>query len=269
MADRELIGNCIQLALGGGSVAVWALILARKARGIPPLVPVEQHPVSWPAAAVCMTFLVAFLLPPFLMLAISSWLGPQEIVSLARVQRMCLCQVAQVMTVVGLLAVAGPLKKEDFGCRLANWRRDALVGAIGWLASILAIVLARKCQEIMGWRDPDSEHVMFQILMHSSDKYSLFWIVLSAVVLAPIAEELLYRVLLQGFAQSQMAPGLAIFVSSCVFVAQHAVFDWLPLMALSLILGYVYNRRRSYLAVVVLHALFNGVMLGLATMMRK
>jgi membrane protease YdiL (CAAX protease family) len=36
----------------------------------------------------------------------------------------------------------------------------------------------------------------------------------------------------------------------------------LPLLPLALVLGYVYDRRHSYLAVVVLHALFNLTMLA-------
>ncbi|HEY3964048.1 MAG TPA: CPBP family intramembrane glutamic endopeptidase, partial [Planctomycetaceae bacterium] len=95
------------------------------------------------------------------------------------------------------------------------------------------------------------------------------WIIVSAVILAPVAEELLYRVLLQGWAQGQMASWKAIVFSSFVFVVQHDPFDWLPLIPLALILSYVYNRRRSYLAVVVLHALFNGVMLALAALTKK
>jgi membrane protease YdiL (CAAX protease family) len=97
----------------------------------------------------------------------------------------------------------------------------------------------------------------------------VFWIVLSAAFLAPLTEELLYRVLLQGWAQSHLAPWQAIVASSFVFVAQHSMSDWLPLLPLALILGYVYHRRRSYLAVVVLHALFNGVMLALAWLARR
>ncbi len=269
MADRELIGNCAQLILCGGSVAIWVLVVARKVRRLPPLEPVEERPVSWPVAPVCATFLVAYLLPQFLMAGVSSWIGPRERVSLATVQWQCACLVAQIITVVALLAIAGPLRKEDFGCRPATWREDALVGAAGWLASFLPIVIAAKWLQLLNWRGPDDKHVLFRILEGSSDRGALLWIVLSAVVLAPVAEELLYRVLLQGWAQGQMAPWKAIAFSSFVFVVQHDPFDWLPLIPLALILGYVYNRHRSYVAVVVLHALFNGVMLALAALTKK
>ena len=269
MADRELIGNCALVALCAGSCAVWGIVVARKARGLPPLELVEQPAVSWRVAPVCATFLVAYLMPTFVMTAVSAHIGSREHVSLVHVQWQCAYLVAQVITVVGLLAIAGPLKKSDFGWELTNWRSDVLVGAIGWLASFFPIVAATRSMQFANWRGPDDRHVLFDILENSSDRWAPFWVVLSAAVLAPIAEELLFRVLLQGWAQGQMAPWQAIAFSSFVFVAQHAVYDWLPLMPLALILGYVYNRRRSYVAVVVLHALFNGVMLGLAMLAKK
>lgn len=269
MADRELIGNCAQWLLCGGSLAVWGLIVARKVRRFPVLEPIETSPVSWPVAPVGATFLVAYLLPQLLMLLGSNWFGPWERVTLAVVQWRCLCMVAQVITVVGLLAIAGPLKKGDFGCTLANWRSDVLVGTCGCLASIVPIFVLTTWQQFLNWRGPDDKNALLRMLDESSERGALFWIILSAAVLAPITEELLYRVLLQGWAQSNMDPWKAIAFSTFVFVVQHPPFDWLPLVPLALILGFVYNRRRSYLAVLVLHALFNGVMLGLAVLAKK
>lgn len=270
MADRELIGNCLYGGLLSGSVLVWCAICGVwKARGTAPLTPAEPHPVSWRAAPVCATFLVAYLLPTFLMTWIASRFGPLDRLSLANVQWQCLCVVVQIVTVVGLLALAGPLRKLDFGLTLVHWRSDLVAGAAGCLASFLPIHLATSWQQVLQWRGPDDKHVLFRVLTSSSEPHVLIWIVVSAVVVAPLAEELLYRVLLQGWAQSRVAAWQAIGFSSFVFVVQHEPFDWLPLIPLALILGYVYNRRRSFLAVFVLHALFNGVMLVLAILTRK
>jgi len=192
-----------------------------------------------------------------------------ERVSLVNVQWICACQVAQFATVVGLLAIAGPLQLDDFGCNPQSWRNDILVGAGGWIASYLPIVLARWWQESLDWREPESQHLLFKVLAQNFNVEGLFWIYLSAAVLAPLSEELIYRVLLQGWAQSRLPAVLAISISACQFVARHTVFDWLPLLPLALILGYIYYRRRSFLAVVTLHALFNGSMLTLAILSKK
>lgn len=265
MADRELLGNCAMGALLAGSAVVWSTVFVRwRTRKAPPLERVAQEPVSWPAAPMCATFLVAFLMPVLVSWLVTERVGKLPPLSLASVQWKCAGIVAQIITVVGLLALEGPLKKEDFGCDLAQWRTDMQVGIAGCLASILPIFVVTSWQQSLHLRGPEDKHTLLQLLETSPERGILFWIVLSAAVLAPLAEELLFRVLLQGWVQSRIAPWQAIVFSTYVFVVQHAEYDWLPLIPLALILGYVYNRRRSYVAVVVLHALFNGVMLALA-----
>jgi membrane protease YdiL (CAAX protease family) len=264
MADRVLIYNCAWLSLMAGSIGIWILIVVRQALGRPVMEPVEPHCVSWPVAPPIVTFLVAILAPQLLTAVAFSWFGAPERVSLTTVQWLCACQVLQIATVVGLLAVAGPLQGEDFGCRRKSWRIDMLIGAGGWVASFAPIYLVRKWQASLDWHEPDSEHLLFQVLAQNFNVYGLFWIYVSATVLAPLSEELMYRVLLQGWAQSRLPAGLAILISACLFVSRHTVFDWLPLLPLALILGYIYHCRRSFLAIVTMHALFNGSMLTLA-----
>jgi membrane protease YdiL (CAAX protease family) len=105
-----------------------------------------------------------------------------------------------------------------------------------------------------------------KILDSDSGHEILAWIALSVVIVAPLAEELLYRVLLQGWTQAHITPWKAIVFSATIFSLAHQEHDWLPLFPLALILGYVYHRTHSYLAVVVLHALFNATNLTLAVL---
>ncbi len=84
------------------------------------------------------------------------------------------------------------------------------------------------------------------------------------IVVGPFAEELLYRVVLQGWIQSQIESWKAIAFSTVIFCLAHDPTDMLPLVPLALILGYIYYRRRSYLALVVAHALFNATTITLA-----
>ena len=265
MADLKTIGNSVMCALIVGSAAVWLKVALRGINRQPPLELVPQQTVPWPAVPVCATFLVAFFLPVFVV----HWASPLEPLSLAKVQWSCLAQVGQVLAIVGLLAIDGPLRKEDFGCDLRNWRSDALTGAAAFLASLAPVYLVTLIQTQLDWRGPDDKHLFFKILESGSGGALLTWIAVSVIVAAPVAEELTYRVLLQGWAQGQMRPWQAILFSSTVFVVAHEGHDRLPLLPLALILGYVYWRRRSYLAVVVLHGLFNAVNLMLALLMRE
>ena len=77
--------------------------------------------------------------------------------------------------------------------------------------------------------------------------------------MAPIEEELLYRVIFQGTLQRYVSPLTSIIISAAVFSAVHGFPDALGLFPLALILGYLYWRTGSYLTIVTTHAAFNGV----------
>ena len=76
--------------------------------------------------------------------------------------------------------------------------------------------------------------------------------------MAPIGEELLYRVIIQGVLQRHLPPSVSIVISSVVFSAVHGFPDAIGLFPLALILGYLYWRTGSYLTIVTTHAVFNG-----------
>jgi hypothetical protein len=262
MADSGDIGNQAPNVLFAASLAIWVWVLWNVLRRRAPVPMAPREPVSWPALPVCATFLVAFYLPALVVPMIAT------LKELSRVQQGCLAKVAQIALVVGLLAFAGPLRAADFGCKLSNWRADLCAGVAGFLASLAPVLLMLHVTEAIGWRGKEDKHSLLKLLDESQAADVLGWVVLAAVVLAPLAEELLYRVLLQGWTQSQIGPVKAIAFSSLIFCLSHGTGDVIPLVPLALILGYVYYRRQSYLAVVVLHALFNGTVVTLSILAR-
>ena len=91
---------------------------------------------------------------------------------------------------------------------------------------------------------------------------------LLAAVLAPLVEELMYRVVLQTWLEKIAPRREALIVVALVFSAMHQLPDAIPLFPLALILGYVYQQRRSYLSVVLIHMLFNGANLLFLILLR-
>lgn len=78
------------------------------------------------------------------------------------------------------------------------------------------------------------------------------------VAAVPLFEELLFRGFLQRALESRMRGGAAVVASGVVFAALHGAAAFLPVLALSLILGSVALTTRRVLAAWVLHALFNA-----------
>lgn len=266
MADLETNGNYVPSLLIAASLGIWAWVLANRDSLWAPPSQAARERVSWPALPVCATFLTAFLLPLFAAVLIRQQAALDDPLSLVNVKWQCAFSVAQIVTIVGLLAIAKRPRAGDFGCDLANWPGDLLAGLTGYGASFAPVFFFIAVTYYLGWRREDDAHKLLKILESNSQGEGLFWIFLCAAVLVPLAEELLYRVLLQGWSQSQISPVRAILFSSTIFCLSHQTADVLPLVPLAVILGYVYYRRRSYLAVVVLHALFNATMLTMAVL---
>lgn len=116
------------------------------------------------------------------------------------------------------------------------------------------------------WRSPETQHSYLLALEHSPSFWLLLLMILSAVVVAPLTEELLFRVVLQGWLRQQLGGWKAVILVAVLFAAIHGWRDALALMPLALTLGFLYDCRGDYLTVVVTHACFNGIMLVLQSL---
>jgi membrane protease YdiL (CAAX protease family) len=155
--------------------------------------------------------------------------------------------------------------------RLARvWREEAALvfthAMRGFQLAIGPVFLILIVSQFLGLRTEETQHEFLQLLVHEGSAGAWFWVAVTAVLAAPLAEELLYRTALQGWLEPRLTPIPAILVSSVVFALAHNFPDSIALIPLALVLGYVYYRRQSYWTVVVIHALFNGLNLLLTAM---
>jgi membrane protease YdiL (CAAX protease family) len=91
-------------------------------------------------------------------------------------------------------------------------------------------------------------------------------IILNAVLVVPVFEEVLFRGLLQSTLTAHLGrPWLSILAVSILFSMMHPYPTHLPaLMVLSLGLGYTYEKSGSLLRPIWMHILFNGTNITLA-----
>jgi membrane protease YdiL (CAAX protease family) len=186
-----------------------------------------------------------------------------------RIPGICLALAAQALAAVGLLSIAGPIRRQDFGIDRPHLKQDICTGAFWFLASWGPVLAVNLAVSTLGLRGDEDKHAYLKLLDKDAAWSTVFWIALSVLVAAPLVEELIYRVILQGWLETRMPVPAAVVLVALIFSAVHQVPDCLPMFPLALILGLVYHRRHSYAAVVVLHALFNGTNLTLALLMRK
>jgi membrane protease YdiL (CAAX protease family) len=122
----------------------------------------------------------------------------------------------------------------------------------------LSIVLMEK----VGWKPEDEMAV--SLLLNATSRAAGIYLGFFAVVLAPVAEEFIFRGVLFPYIKQLGFPKLAWIGLSLVFALIHgdaAVF--IPLFVLSLALTYLYEKTDCLLAPIFAHALFNAVNLVL------
>ena len=107
-------------------------------------------------------------------------------------------------------------------------------------------------------------HAIVDFLEAHRDALSIGIVVFAAVVAAPIAEEFLFRRVLQGWLEKRLPQrgGMAaILLSSLAFAAAHVGqgLAWIPLFFFGLVVGYLVRQTGSIVPGIFLHSLFNGV----------
>lgn len=237
-------------ALGDGRV--FALRQPRK-----PLV--VELPILAAAAAV-------FIAAPLLMVY-AFGITAQDFGTLLPIEAQCVADVLIVCLMIPVMTISKKNLLEDYGIEGRGWIAEMRFGALGFLASIPPVIAVMLV--MLPFRTRENEHPFLKLLEGDSSGRAILEITLAAVVIAPLTEELIFRVILQGQLERMAGRWVAIFVPAVAFAAVHGHRDALPLFPLAVMLGLVFHIRRSYVAVVTLHALFNAANLILALAARE
>jgi membrane protease YdiL (CAAX protease family) len=184
---------------------------------------------------------------------------------LAAVQMQCALNLVLTAVLLAMLG-SGP---STLGAQGVFWRplgRQVWDAVLGFHLAIGPVFLVLVASELVQLRGADPEHQLLKMLVADGSAANWFWISLTAVVAAPLLEELLFRMLLQGALQQVLSPVVAIAISSLLFCLVHRFPDSVALLPLAAVLGYIRYRRGSYLTLALIHAAFNAVNLLLTAL---
>jgi membrane protease YdiL (CAAX protease family) len=92
----------------------------------------------------------------------------------------------------------------------------------------------------------------------------------TAVLLAPVAEEMMFRGILYPAIKQAGFPRLALWSTSLLFAAVHLnAVTFVPLTVLALVLTALYERTNNLVAPIAAHLLFNAVNFGMLILMQR
>jgi len=119
----------------------------------------------------------------------------------------------------------------------------------------------RQCLEFLGHQSVLQALVLdFFKAVWGGDLVKIFLMVINAVVLAPVIEELIFRGFFFGLLRSRWGTLPALVFSSLVFAGYHFNLTvFLPLFFTSMAFGYIYSRTGSIYFSMLSHAIFNGM----------
>ena len=253
---------CLLALVLGGSALVWQHLVRKWLIGQPFLEVNEENRSRWRSAPelavayVGLFWLVAHLLPQFSDASTS----PRTPLDRSTVAASAAFNLGLVL-ILPFALVSGTRSWSEIGLTVSKPLEQLKIGWRGFLAAALPMAISMAVT--LPLRSPESQHSLLKMLVESPDVTTVMLITVTAVLSAPLLEELLFRVILQGWLTTLVPPSVAISVVAMMFALVHGWRDGLALLPLAFVLGYVFHRRHSYFAVVAIHGLFNATMLTL------
>ena len=222
-------------------------------------------------------------------------LRPESVLLFCGAQLLCFCAGILTVALLHKFGIRGFKHDEDFGNVLvatlsfqgATWflipmvlrwneihwrdffglRKVDFFRALGWATASLIVILPvvlvlESCSEMalqkIGW-EPRAQ-VAVELLKDAPLWPTGIYLGVFAVVIAPIAEEFIFRGVLFPFVRQLGFPRLAWFGVSGLFALVHGdVAIFVPLFALALALTWLYEKTGNLLAPIAAHSLFNAV----------
>lgn len=181
-------------------------------------------------------------------------------------------QGGSVLLVVGVLGFLPSINRSKRRA-IGLWPRDLLREICLAIEALVTVVpLALGINLLMafillwlGKAIPQTGHTMLEVLSKSPSWEVTAALVISAIVVAPVIEEMVYR----GIVQTSISNALctdhrfqAILLTSILFALIHGgavPWPFLPgLLVVGMVLGYVYERSGSLLPCILVHSAFNA-----------
>jgi uncharacterized protein len=148
---------------------------------------------------------------------------------------------------------------ELFGLRGTGWAQNLRAACFGLVAALPAIYFIHTLSFHILGADAQPQPLL-QFLVEREGLRDRLLLILSAIVVAPISEELIFRGYIFGVLRRYAGRWWAMVISASVFAAIHAHIPSLAgLFVLAVALTLVYEGAGSLWASILMHALFNSV----------
>ena len=177
----------------------------------------------------------------------------------------CIGGLAVIALIVLLARVSFARRLKGFGLNAKTIVKDFFAGAANllavWPLVIAMIILTTLLGKLIRGQDFEmQQHQELELITAHPQLPLRILIIVLAVVIAPVLEEMLFRGLFQSMLRSVAKNAwTAIILISALFALLHPWTHWPALFALSMCLGYAYEKSGSLLRPIFIHSFFNAI----------
>lgn len=150
---------------------------------------------------------------------------------------------------------------EFLGLKQPNLARAIALGVVVVAVALpIVIGLNKACEVFLTQLTGKAEtQPAMKVLESSVSLPQRIYFAFSAIILAPLLEEILFRAILYRGIKNRGHPKLALFGSALLFAMIHfSVLTFVPLAVLAIILSLLYDQADNLIAPVIAHSLFNA-----------
>lgn len=150
-----------------------------------------------------------------------------------------------------------------------SWIAELLFGPLAYLTAILplfvVLLVYSTVLSALGVDPGQGTHPIVPIITQSDSSKTLLLVVVTAVIVAPLIEEIMFRGALYSWMRTKLSAAPTIFLSSVLFAALHpqGAVGLVPLTFIGMILAFLREWRGSLLTPMAAHACFNAGTLAL------
>ena len=145
-------------------------------------------------------------------------------------------------------------------------------GAASYLTFLpfLGLIMLGVAQALSFFKQDPAPQLVFTMYLSENRAPVLGWLLFLVTVAGPVAEEFFFRGLLYGWLRTRLGVARGLLLSSFLFAGIHGdPVVFLPIFALGLLFGWVYEQTGSLAAPIAIHVAHNGGMLYLASLLKS
>jgi membrane protease YdiL (CAAX protease family) len=257
-----------------GSLIVWARLFERRATGAPLVDYEPRQQVPWRGFDLIVLGLVALVLQAGAELAVGGVAdGESAAMSTPAIAAMVVVRLVWFVFAVVYLVRASGAYAEDLGFDARRLAGDLRLAGGTFLAAVIPVYgIQWLLTDVFKFK---SAHPLVVLVQERPGVGVLLLATFAAAVVAPLVEEFLFRVVLQGWLEQREIDARVrrggdpdapagfgpIVAAGTIFALLHVTsgIDWVALLVLSLFLGYVYQRTHRFIVPFAVHFLVNAL----------